>query len=181
MSLNLHKNEIETQTAIGKVKAVSLICAKNITKDCITLKLIKFKPRLPTGMSVQNCTAILLTIDSQAPIQSLEFSVTIASKALGSSCTGQHLDAQEWRNPSKLITIGTEDREALMQRMPELKFENIVIKEFSPHSMTLCLQKLHGIKRPSFHFIIAENDNPELAEDSTWFAVDQSHNYVLEQ
>jgi len=174
-------DKITLETGVGQVSAISSIRASNLTEGCISLKSINFEPRLPPGGSVRNCTAVLLSIDGSIEIQSLQLELSIASKALGSSCTGQYLDAQEWSDQGKLVVIGTEDSEALVYRIPKLREENIVIVDFTRHSLTLKLKDLPKLTRPSFHFIIAENDDPEPVDDSAWFAVDQNHDYILEQ
>jgi len=141
---------------------------------------MELEPKLPPGQNVRNCTAVLLTFNGLVEIQNLQFSLTIASKVPGSSCTGQYLDAQEWSDGGELVIIGTEDSEALLHRIPKLRDENIEIVDFTEHSLTLKLKDLPEPRKPSFHFIIAENDDPELVECSAWFSVDQNHNYILE-
>lgn len=96
IDLPVFKNNINVETKIGNVTVGSLIHANDLTEDRISLKAIKFKPKLPARMNVQSCLAILLTIDGIAEIQCLQLTLSIATKALGSPCTGQFLDAQEW-------------------------------------------------------------------------------------
>jgi len=45
--------------------------------------------------------------------------------------------------------------------------------------MTLKLNALPVLVRPSFNFIVAENADPEPVEISALFAVDQGHNNLL--
>ena len=174
------KTDIQLETGVGQVTASSLICANDLAADNIYLTTFNFKPRLPKGMSVQNCIAILLTIDTSVQIRNLKFGLSIASKVPGSSCTGEGLDAQEWSDQGKLVVIGTENDEALMQRIPTLAPKNIVIVDFTSQSMVLEFRNLPLIGKQSFHFIVAENTDPELMDASAWFAVDQNHDYLLE-
>jgi hypothetical protein len=174
-------NGLIVETRMGQIKVVSHISSDGITEEKISLSAIDFKPKLPTGMSVKKCTAVILIIEGLVEIQKLSLKLSIENKVLGHPCMGQCLDAQEWKDNGKLVVIGSEDGEALGNRFPKLGFEDKVVVSFSDSSLTLNLDNLSELKRPSFHFIIAENDDPELVEASAWFAVDQSHSYLLSQ
>ncbi len=130
-------------------------------------------------MSVQKCTLLLLVVEGLVDIKALSLSVTLENEAIASPCLGECLDAQEWSENGKLVVIGTEDGAALSYRFPEIGLERKVVVELSDHSMTLLLNELGERKNPSFHFIIAENDDPEPVEASAWFAVDQAHDFLL--
>jgi hypothetical protein len=174
------RKEIILETEIGQVKAVSLFCADALDPNQISLKAITFTPSLPPQMSVRKCTALLLTIDQPTTIQRLNFSLSLDSKILGSPCTGECLEAQEWNDGDKLLVIGTEDSQALTCRLPLLCKQEEVLN-YTPHSLTLNLHDLPKSKPLSFHFILAENNIPEPEESSAWFAVDQKHSYLLQQ
>lgn len=58
-----YTNDLTVETRIGQVKVVSHISSDAITEDKISLRAINFKPKLPIGMSVKKCTAVILTIE----------------------------------------------------------------------------------------------------------------------
>lgn len=175
------KDCIVINSRLGQIRATYLISSKELAAEKISFKAINFCPRLPSGMGVQICTAVFLALDSNAEISSIEFSLSIESKAVGHSCTGQYLDAQEWSHEGKLVVIGTEDWESLRYRFPMLRDEDIKIVDFTESSLALKLENFPKRSKPSFHFIIAENDDPESVDASAWYAVEQDHRFLLEQ
>jgi hypothetical protein len=176
--LTFSKN-LEVRTAIGLVRATASFGAALLSSDSVTFRAINFEPPLPPGMSVQKCTLLLLVVEGLVDIEALSLNLTLESKAIASPCLGECLDAQEWSENGKLVVIGTEDGAALSHRFPGIGLEDKVVVELSDHSMTLQLYKLGQRKNPSFHFIIAENEDPEPVEPSAWFAVDQAHEFLL--
>jgi hypothetical protein len=170
---------LDVSTEIGLVRATASIGAAFLSADKITFEAINLEPRLPLGMSVQKCTLILLVVEGLVDIEALSLNLTLENKAIASPCLGECLDAQEWSENGKLVVIGTEDGAALSHRFPEIGLEDKIVVELPDHSMTLRLQELGKRKNPSFHFIIAENEDPEPVEPSAWFAVDQAHVFLL--
>ena len=130
-------------------------------------------------MSVKKCTLLRLVVEGLVELEEVILNLTLNATVVGEPCTGQCLDAQEWSENGNLVVIGTEDGEALSYRYPGLGLEDQVVVEMSPKAMKLRLRQLGMPMRPSFHFIIAENDDPEPVESSAWFAVDQSHDFVI--
>ena len=175
------ETDISLETSIGIITARASVCASDVPEDCLSLKAKRFQPWLPDGMSVRNCIAVLLTVARVSEIRSLQLMLSVATRSLGLPCTGQYLDAQEWSDRGNLVVIGTEDSEALLYRMPDLRSDKIQVVDFTRHSMTMKLKDLRVTPPLTFHFIIAENNHPEPVDDSAWFAVDQNHRYVLDQ
>ncbi|WP_215264281.1 hypothetical protein [Epibacterium ulvae] len=153
----------------------------DLSRNQISFRATGFLPQLPPGMSVKRCTLLLLVVEAFVELEEVSFDLTFSTKAVGAPCTGQCLDAQEWSDNGKLVVIGTEDGEALSYRFPQIGLEDKAVVELSDRSMTLRLADLGKRNRPSFHFIIAENDDPEPVESSAWFAVDQAHEFLLGQ
>jgi len=145
----------------------------------MSLRSIAFTPKLPTGMTTSACTAVLLQVREGKDIQSLRLHAELATGAVASACTGEYVDAQEWSNGESLVVVGTEDSQALDIRYPGLGFANILSVDFGSQSMTLKIDRLSLSPAASFHFIVAENPDPEPIERSAWFAVDQSHEALL--
>ncbi|WP_081161737.1 hypothetical protein [Ensifer aridi] len=172
--------ELFLPTRLGLVRFHARVTAYGLTDSDLTLRLVSFDPKLPPGMSVLNCTATLLTLESEGAVQSICLEARIDTSNEASPCTGEYLDAQEWSDGDNLVVIGTEDGAALDKRYPGYGFDRIAVVEFTRTSITLRLHPERELKSPSFHFIVAENPDPEPESASAWFAVDQPHDVLLE-
>ena len=168
------------ETGIGDFEATARISAKLLSSFQISLKAIKYKPLLPSGMEVTLATAVVLEVHGVQKIDKLSFQISTDSTS-GHPATGQCLDAQEWDNGSQIVVVGTEDGEALSDRFPTEGFEEQAVTIYSDHALNLSLADLNGYDHLSFHFIIAENEYPEPVDASAWFAVEQRHSLVTEQ
>lgn len=176
------RNTTTIETPLGLVKVESLVSADELVEDQVSLTVARFEPSLPEGMVVQKCTAVLLVIEGLVELEKFHFGLSFECKVPGYPDMGQYLSALEWRRDGKLIVIGTEDGEGLAQRIPKLsylEFEEKDAVDLTSHSMTLNLSDLPILMRPSFHFIIAENPDPEPIGLSAWFAVDEGHKNLL--
>ncbi|NNE88328.1 MAG: hypothetical protein HKN27_09660 [Silicimonas sp.] len=165
---------------MGVVRAHVLAVADNLVEDQISFRAFHFTPKLPPGMTVRSCTAVILAFDELVEISKLSFGLSVDRQALG-PCSGQYLDAQEWSCKGDLLVIGTEDGEALNLRFPRMDCEDEAVVSYTHKTLALNLTAMPYLNRPSFHFIIAENDNPEPVDASAWFAVDQNHDYLVRQ
>ena len=172
---------LNVSTQIGQIQATALVRAADLSRNQISFRATELEPNLPPGMSITKCTLVLLVVEGLIELKEVSLGLTFDTKAIGAPCTGQYLDAQEWSENGKLVVIGTEDGEALSYRFPQIGLEDKVVVELSERSMTLKLDDLGQRYLPSFHFIIAENDDPEPVEASAWFAVDQAHEFLLGQ
>ncbi|MCP4406562.1 MAG: hypothetical protein GY807_02140 [Gammaproteobacteria bacterium] len=173
--------QLLVSTELGQISVVSTVVAHDLVESAVSLRAVTFDPKLPADMSVRKCTAILLAIDGRPELERVSLSLTLQNELQGDPCTGQCLDAQEWSDGENLVVIGTEDGEALDIRYPKLGFYDSRIVSYAENSLTLQLNGLPKLNRPSYHFIIAENEDPEPVESSAWFAVDQNHQFLLNQ
>lgn len=89
----------------------------------VSLDLRTFEPRLslPAGMSVLRCRAVVLRVTSQVDIAGLRWSCESPPSVVGSPCSGEGLDAQEWEVGSRLVVVGTEDEDVLASRLGLLR------------------------------------------------------------
>lgn len=173
------RQDLMLPTQLGPVYFQARVTGPCLVEGNISLRHVGFVPMLPSGMSISACTAVLLEIEPDTAVQTIWLRAKLATEAITSACTGEHLDAQEWTDGHNLVVIGTEDGAALDLRYPSLGFADIVVVDFASHAMTLRLDHLRGLRGASFHFIIAENPDPEPVDSSAWFAVDQPHEGLL--
>ena len=167
-------------TALGTVKFTVSIKGNDVSNEHIILSTFPVEPKLPSGMSVKNCNALLIQIRKAANPFSLRYTANLASSIKGTSCTGQGLAAIEWEDSQSIVVIGTEDEEALIYRMPWLKTDMFELEEtYEPSLLSINIAKAMYPQKMSFHFIIAENPMPEPKEVSAWFAVDSGHSKIL--
>ncbi|MEM6497945.1 MAG: hypothetical protein AAF709_14635 [Pseudomonadota bacterium] len=179
--MTVYSDLLKVETELGRIEAVFSVTAPDLARNQISFCAIPFDPKLPADMRVRKCTAVLLAIDGLVLLEEVSLSLKLITTTVGAACTGQCLDAQEWSENGNLVVIGTEDGEALSCRYPGLGLEDQVTTELSDRSMILRLRKLGLHNCPSFHFVVAENDDPEPIDASAWFAVDQNHDFVLQQ
>ncbi|HAT85984.1 hypothetical protein [Cohaesibacter gelatinilyticus] len=173
--------DLSVETGIGVARITGSVSAHDLTDEQISFKAFEFEPNLPEGYDVRKCSAILLVVEGLIALDEVKMDLSIETKALASPCSGQGLDALEWGENGCSVTVGTEDEECLSHRFPGLKLKNKLAIEYGEQSMKLRLSNLGRCRSPSFHFILAENDDPETVEASSWYAVDQPHSLLLEQ
>lgn len=169
------------ETAIGEFVVTALVMSNGSRRPKVVLEEREPKPPLPEGMRVQRCRAALLSVQNAEPMSRLsriDFKIALSSGVSGDPCTGQGLDAQEWSKDGNLVVVGTEDGEWLNARLPILRCEDLAVVKYSPTSLALELENLPVCKNLSFHFVIAENPDPEPVDCSTWFAVDCPHQVI---
>lgn len=167
------------KTNLGPVHALVIVSGDSVSPGAVSLAKKKFDPQLPKGMSIQSCTAFVLTVSGPVQIESLEFRIFMDSQVEGTPCTGQCLDAQEWSSEDTTVVVGTEDGESLSDRLGAPELEERAVVDYDKHSLTLRLSGLRKHEGYSFHFLVAENPLPEAVDASAWFAVDQPHKRLL--
>lgn len=177
----VYARELSVETGIGVARITAFVSAHDLTDEQISFKAFEFEPDLPDGYEVRKCTAILLVVEGLIALGEVKMDLSIETKALASPCSGQGLDALEWGENGYSVTVGTEDEECLNHRFPGLELKNKLAIEYGEHSMKLRLSNLGRCRNPSFHFILAENDDPETVVASSWYAVDQPHSLLLKQ
>lgn len=174
-----HSTTVETN--LGQIQVTASVVTPASDNIGTSLEIVKVPPRLAEGMVVRNCVAALLRIGGSVELQSIELSLSLRTSLRGSPCTGERLEAQEWSDGEHMLVVGTEDGEALGLRYPKLQLGDQNIVDYTPNSMSLKLSNMPALFNPSFHFVIAENDDTEPTETSAWFAVDQDHGFLLAQ
>lgn len=130
-------------------------------------------------MSVRRCRAALLSVYSEEIITHFRFSIALHADSVGHPCTGQGLEAIEWSSGGHLVVVGTEDGEYLRNRIRGLESSDFDNFMYTPTELILDLWGLPTGESLSFHFVIAENPDPEPVEASAWYAVDCAHQQIL--
>lgn len=143
----------------------------------------KITPKLPEGMSVESSTLVLLTMPAQIQIENLRFTCELGeSFPKGYGCSGEALDAWEWKTQDRMVMIGTEDGDWLKSR---LKLDQINRKNypviFNQHKIGIEIERFSEDRIFSLHFVVSENPYPEHKDCSCWFSVDVPHETVLSE
>lgn len=176
------RQKLISATQLGNITFHVQLVGPFLTADHVSLRHVPLVPRLPAGMSTKALTAILLETQAGSIVQSVVIEAIFETESDGSACCGECLVAQEWTDGRSLVVIGTEDEAALSLRYPSAAIsDRELVVDLLPHSMTLRLSPPEPLVAPSFHFIIAENPDPEPVELSAWFAVDQAHDDILQR
>lgn len=167
---------IQLDTRLGPLRIEANLTAGQISSDSLSLESAEFQPKLPKGMSVERCRAVLVRLIHPNAQFRLQLRAALSSEAVGKPCTGQCLEAMEWDSQGSLLIIGTEDADALHHRMPRLGVTlDLIVAEYTPRGIELRLSGTTRDVPSTFHLIIAENPSPEPVPDSAWFAVDVPH------
>jgi len=94
--------------------------------------------------------------------------------------SGERLEAQSWEQGDNLVMIGTEDFEALVDRLPNHGLtESDYPVRYSSDGIEIMLPQVPAHQRTTLHFVVAVNCLPEPKGCSAWFAVDLPHQQVL--
>ncbi len=164
-------------TSLGPIQ-FSVDAVPHSKSPCqIDIKLLDLKPALPPGMAVRRLRAVLLLASSPAGFARLEFRCTFQTAIEADPAAGEGLDAQSWSGPRDVVTIGTEDGEALQRRMAWLtpKGDPFALVQYRHAGLSIPLERVPLGATVGLHFVVAENANPEPVECSSWFAVDIQH------
>lgn len=138
------------------------------------------EPKLPEGMSVSRCRAVVFEIEPVERISAFRFQARCSTPVVGVPANGECLAAQEWVGDHHLVVIGTEDAAALNSRMPFLELDEFeAIQGTDANSLTVYLSFIPPRKKATFHFVVAENTYPESVDESAWFAVDVPHRRLM--
>lgn len=104
----------------------------------------------------------------------------------GGSNTGQYLEASTWEDDHYCVCIGTEDSEALLDRIKNNKLMPISIEDeegltFSDmNKIGIYLPSIESHKICQFHFYISWKRYTDHEDVDTWYAVDQQAELILE-
>ena len=171
------------ETPLGCLEfSTSLEGTEQIFPFEVTYAVFAIEPDLPEGMEVQNLTAVLVKLMSQVDRANVRVGFRwLESPGIASGPqSGEWLDAQAWEGNGYIITVGTEDCDALASRLPELglKEENCTIT-CRADGIEVLFPHIPGGMLVSLHFVVAVNTSPERVECSSWFAVDVLHRKLL--
>jgi hypothetical protein len=140
-------------------------------------------PELPWGMSVEGCAAVLFEGLSCSVFESLEFYCKWDDlKQQGMANSGESLEAWEWESDGKLVMIGTEESDRLNERLNyqgQSTCENNSVA-MTDSAISVRIGKFAAGKMLSLHFLVAWNPSPEPSSCSCWYAVEMSHQALME-
>lgn len=156
-------------------------------KEChIEFLYLDFPPKLPSNMHVDKCVGGVWRIKTMSNEIAFKLDSHLESSLKGSPESGEYLLAQSFEDSSIRLTIGTEDNEALIARsivkdwLPSfykdvLKPSNVC---YEKQGLRIVLPESDSGDLIQVHFIVAwtSKGNDPL---STWYAVDQSPEYIL--
>lgn len=147
----------------------------------IEFRIFDLEPDLPPGMSVRRVRAVLLLAFSKTGFEGLEYSCRLETEIEGGPESGERLDAISWEGKHDLVVVGTEDGEAISDRMPWLEFNGdpLAFVQYQKDGLTVPFKQVPAGVRIGLHYVVAENSNPEPLECSAWYAVDIRHAKLL--
>ncbi|MXV05668.1 hypothetical protein DYQ95_00680 [Xanthomonas sp. LMG 9002] len=137
-------------------------------------------------MSVTASIAVLITLFPPIALSDVRISALWQRQfpADPRPTTGERLDALEWIDGNQIILLGTEDGDALAERLQAHGLDTNTYKHayplrYRPNGFDVLLPQVPAAASTTVHFIVAINAYPEPAEDSAWFAADVPHQRVL--
>ncbi len=141
------------------------------------MQILDLPCTLQNGMTLERVVACVLAVKPSIDGADLAFSAQLDNDSLaGSPESGECLDCVSWESSGWALSLGTEDGDALSQRLNCLDFESSAYPIlYSQSGLELRLARLKRGKALSFHFIVAYKSLPDDRECSTWFAVDVPH------
>ena len=147
----------------------------------LNVKRVTCSPVLPDGMAVESVNAYVIRLNCTHPIHSFSFDLTLHNcQSNGNAESGEHLDAQSWKMGDGLLMIGTEDGDALRNRMTWMPIDGTDYPiEYLPNGFRVSVAYIPPNTDLQFHVILAYNPI-ESENQSEWFAVDIPHATVLE-
>ncbi|MDX1961505.1 MAG: hypothetical protein SFX18_00040 [Pirellulales bacterium] len=161
---------------------IAMSCVSSPFLDnALVVQQVAFTPNPPAGMAVDLVAAYRDSFCVPFPIHAFSFELTLTQCVTkGGPNSGESLDAQSWSIGDGLLMIGTEDGEALKNRMPWLKIEgdNYPI-EYLRHGLRIAIPYVAPNTTVGFHFVLAYNQ-VDLGTYSEWFAVDVPYHQLLE-
>lgn len=144
-------------------------------------------PNLPPGMFVDGCVAALCRLRARQAFSDYAFVCTHDRQEVlgpGGPCSGQHLNAQEWSHSGTILTLGTQDLEAMIanrrgggcfplrlaRHAESFESDDAKLATYLPSGFTVHPPALEPNEVIQVQFVAAwaPETSPEL---STWFAV----------
>ncbi len=141
------------------------------------IKMLDLPCTLSNGMTLDRVVAYVLFVEPGVDSAALTFAAHLDNESLsGSPESGECLDCVTWESSNWALSLGTEDGDALSQRLKILDVETHEYPiSYSSSGLELRLAGLERGKALSFHFIVAYKRLPDSRGCSTWFAVDVPH------
>ena len=189
------KSNLNSLVCVTPTDAISLSSKAEIIgwddqKYRLELLKMKFDPKIPPGMNIQDCYAFVWRICPKTEAMDFELDCIINGSSefefdIGS---GEGLMSETFTSATNRLTIGTEDIDYLESRAEyNLNFPSRLKSSLSTdiieclgNGLKINLPKLLPNEIAQIQFIVAwstfrENDS------STWFAVDQRPNDLFKQ
>lgn len=162
-------------TPLGNVRFEAVVHGK------ADMQILELPCLLQNGMTLERIVACVLVVEPSIDGADLSFSAQLDNECqAGSPEPGECLDCVSWESSGWALSLGTEDGDALSQRLKCLNIESEAYPiSYSQTGLELLLTGLKKGKALSFHFIVAYNFTPGDQECSTWFAVDVPHKVVI--
>lgn len=172
---------ISVNTPLGNLNFSAVAENFSDISEFTEVALSRPEVKLPSGMVVEDLVACLLICQPRERLLNLVFQCIWDTPSLkGAPDSGERLDAQSWENATHIVMVGTEDYEALNERMPELSLrEELYPIEYMTDGFRIMIPSVEPGTRLSLHYVIATNRLPEPVDCSCWYAVDINHNVVL--
>lgn len=166
---------LTVSTPLGDIEIRAVARGAPVTEGW--LQTAPIRPALPPGMSVDACHAVVLGIRAdQAPLD-VELSARCRTTRAATSDVeaGEGLEARTWWADTHVLTIGTEDEDALRLRCDgRVPLPRDPVQHHDD-GIAICLVGLPAGEVLALHFIVAWNALPEAHESACWYAVDQRH------
>ena len=143
-------------------------------------------PQIPSSMKIEASIAGIWRIKSLSKALFPVMKVHLDTKYEGSPDSGEGLISQSFENDTFNLSIGTEDEDYLSERaraqkwMPE-RLQNVLSSsaiEYIPNGIQFNSPQLEQSECIQIQFIVAWSLK-KYPEASSWFAVDQSPDYIL--
>lgn len=161
--------------------AISASCP-DAGRMSLTIYKVDVRAELPTGMSVDEVDVFFVNVVANSFLTEFELLFQLKSCPPEGGCpnSGQNLDAQSWRIGDGSLTIGTEDGEAIQDRIPWIVFDrdDYPINHL-PDGFKIVLKQVPVLSNFSLHFVTAYN-RIASTDESEWFAAEIPHQTILD-
>lgn len=177
--MKLVQKSVLLDTLLGQIHFVFSVSGMGVTESDLSISVRTFTPKIPAGMKVKSCRAILFSLECTNQAARISYSATLDTRIVGGPCTGERLEAIEWDKEGLNVSVGTEDSEALKNRMPYLNIrERAGVATYSEDQITVEIPECLHIRPATFHFVVADTAKASRDDASGWFAVDVLHKRI---
>lgn len=164
------QSTVSVETPLGSVK----VSSKSSGDHELRVGLL---PRdLANGMSLDTRSVVVCQL---APAE-IPSSLVLRAECESGACTGapdsgEGLEALTFSNNDCVLSIGTEDPEALQGRFPGSAFQGVPEVIYEPAAIELRVKSVSAGVPASFHIAVACKKLPDPDDCATWYAVDVSN------